>query len=394
MSLLQFRRFSLLTAAAVIGIDLMSARAAPQASRYQDPFAQDSRLSDVAWLKEVALSQRTATEVVWPNGRRGFSRSGAYMQLGAIGTLESLAAIRDIEASMARTPLLPKNVNRDHWPAAPPDLSQQGFITPLVESLAPGGTTYRIVRYPVLGGRDLMMTSSRVPADSASWSRPFLVEFEESPPSVDRMTAHPCDVTLTWRNPEIATLRYRWCNAIADSAREITISLRAILQDSDHDGWTDAEERQLGLNPRLADTDADLIPDGQDVCPLFPKPSQVDEISVAIQRAFLAAFGFSGSRDALFPTSESRPVHLFGYGGPVLFNRDPTEVGSRNVSWRVSSQDDHEMVIDMNWGGSASRRSDFFEGPPIIIIGGGGGKYFLKRVLGEWVIVGASYWID
>lgn len=49
----------------------------------------------------------------------------------------------------------------------------------------------------------------------------------------------------------------------------ITLDLQEILKDTDQDGLTDIEERNLFLNPLSADTDGDGIPDGEDLNPRF-----------------------------------------------------------------------------------------------------------------------------
>jgi len=73
-------------------------------------------------------------------------------------------------------------------------------IQPIVESVAPDGTTYRVVYWRLLGGYDLLLTSSRTPADRDSWTRPLRIERD--------IDWWPTAATMTWKDVQTAVLRY------------------------------------------------------------------------------------------------------------------------------------------------------------------------------------------
>jgi len=161
---------------------------------------------------------------------------------------------------------------------------------------------------------------------------------------------------MTWKDMQTAVLRYslqRRYDIAAEPQPEVIISLPELRRDSDGDGWTDVEERRLGLDPYRADSDGDGIPDGRDTCPQLPKPAQADDVATAVQRVFLLRFGFSGSRDAILVRRNAAPiVHLFGYGGPVAFGRD-IPLGATYVTWKVMARSADELVIEMGDGQGA-----------------------------------------
>jgi len=337
---------------------------------------QISASHDIQWLLQIAISADVAA--TWAQSpldrpRPRDLREAAYLRLGAIGTRESLAAITVVETSMASTTLTPALVNVDVWSMAPSHYGESK-IQPVVESVAPDGTTYRVVYWHLLGGYDLLLTSSRTPSDRNSWTRPLRIE--------RNIDWWPTAATMTWKDVQTAALRYflqRRYDIAAEPQPEVIISLPELRRDSDGDGWTDAEERRLGLDPYRADSDGDGIPDGRDTCPLLPKPAQADDVAAAVQRVFLLRFGFSGSRDAILVRRAAAPiVHLFGYGGPVIFGRDiPSDHNGRGgtyVTWKVVARSHDELVIEMSdWEG---------------MLGGAGTNYVLKQIDAQWVVVG------
>lgn len=160
------------------------------------------------------------------------------------------------------------------------------------------------------------------------------------------------------------------------------------MRDSDDDGLTDIEEQRLGLDPHNPDTDGDGIKDGDDICPnLSQKTTAVDEDSELIQNAFFAIYGISGSRQMLLVSPDSKPVHLWGYGGPIIydsktkpFQKEHPE-GPVTLSWTVKSKTKDFAVVSI---------SDY-EGP----LAAWGCDVKLKKILGVWVVVGtAAEWIS
>ena len=172
-------------------------------------------------------------------------------------------------------------------------------------------------------------------------------------------------------------------NATPPPSRPIDVG--EVGRDSDGDGWTDIEERQLGMNAKDVDSDHDGVNDDVDVCPLYaPTPGEADDANAAIvRRAVLVTHGLTGSRWAIFVKRGTRPLQLSGHLGPVLFGVDlPTRDDTRNppdirggaqTTWRVSSQTTTEATVDFtDWAG-ISFKSD--------------SRVRLKKTLGQWVVV-------
>jgi hypothetical protein len=110
----------------------------------------------------------------------------------------------------------------------------------------------------------------------------------------------------------------------------IAIDLSSIHRDADRDGWTDFEERQLGLNPASADSHGDGLSDGADSTLLHaPAASDsTDDDVLLLRQAWFAMYGVRGSRYALFVPRGLRPMQLQGLSGPVFFGIDlPSRVG-------------------------------------------------------------------
>ena len=72
----------------------------------------------------------------------------------------------------------------------------------------------------------------------------------------------------------------------------ITLDLNAILEDSDNDGLSDIEERNLFLNPNSSDTDNDGILDGEDTNPRFK--SEVNDITLLYEGIMFGNFPIEG----------------------------------------------------------------------------------------------------
>src|SRR5262249_40617196 len=144
-------------------------------------------------------------------------------------------------------------------------------------------------------------------------------------------------------------------------------------------GWTDIEEIRLGLDPKGADSDGDGRPDGNDVCPDYaPRPEdETDEELTILQRAIFATYGLSGSRDVLLVGKGSRRLQVWGYHGPILYNKDPDE-------WL----DSHGSGIRVNWavsrdGDEATVTISDYEGPEAA----GSQSVSLRRIGAEWYVI-------
>ena len=154
-----------------------------------------------------------------------------------------------------------------------------------------------------------------------------------------------------------------------------------VERDSDGDGWTDIEERALGLDPFRTDSDGDGIDDGHDCSPLYAPPasdSKDDEVAI-LQQAVFAVFGMSSSRYALLATDKNvRRLQASGLAGPILFGpplrRDAFGWGGVFVDWKIVTTTKDEATVEI---------SDE-EAPQI----GGGQEVRLRRISGEWVVVG------
>jgi len=359
----------------------------------KDPFKEVAASTDVAWLERVAGSATLARELV-PRSSLGSNakalRTDAYARLGTLGTPESLAAVRRIEQAARRVVPVTSHVALGVWPH-PCWHYGDSEVKPLARAATADGTTYALVVSRILGREDLFLITSTTPDDALSWSRPTLVPkrlyagirdpglavrqdgrlvftfVQETPPGRGIMegdqTPHP--------------------EAPSKGPLEWVLSLEEITRDSDRDGWTDAEETRLGLDPNNADSDGDRVPDGKDVCPdrAFPKdvPAADREFAAIVQKAFFATFGLSGSQHLLLVQPKAKPVELWGYAGPVLYGVDQAAwkkeygFGVPWVRWEVVTMSDEEATV---WV------SDY-EAP----LAAGSLKVYLRKIGGEWFVV-------
>jgi hypothetical protein len=356
----------------VVALALAADLVAGQQRINRGPIDEVRQSADVAWLERIASSSAFAQEVqrASPIGMAKLLRGAAYARLGDIGTPESLAAVGRIEQSMADVPLTPPTVRLGPWPSVSWHMRDDGQV-PMATAIAPDGTTYAVVAASLLGGFDLFLISTRTPDDPQSWSRPKLLG-PPAPREGDRRAS------LAFRGP--ATL------VLTTSGTEIQFALDDIERDSDGDGWTDVEEGRIGTNPHAPDSDGDGIPDGRDVCPLWPLPSAtaLDDNDAILQRAVFAAFALTGSRQMLFVTPATPRVHVRGYGGPIIFERPLPSRGSSGgvyVSWRIRERTATDAVVELSdWEG---------------LLAAGGQDVFLKKVLGKWTVVAVKpTWIS
>jgi hypothetical protein len=295
-------------------------------------------------------------------------RIAAYVRLGAIGTAQSLAAARRVEAKLKTTPLLPPTVTMGVWPHPMWHFGDEE-AKPFVTTLASDGTTYGIVQADLLGDSyDLFLTSSRSPMDRVTWTRPILIpnriyrDFHD--PKLVEGDKQQLIFTFIQTGPgprnlmegELAPPQ----NAPILGKQRWVLSLQALTRDSDGDGWTDIEEQRLGLDPQNRDTDGDGIPDGQDVCPKFkPEAGEANDEDVQIlQKAVLAEYGLTRSRVLLLVLPGSRRFQVAGYGGPILYLNDKNDwiknhaEGGIFVTWKITTKTESKAVVSLtDWEG-------------------------------------------
>jgi hypothetical protein len=323
-----------------------------------DPFVKISNATDVQWLERIVSSPAGAAELRPGGGSiKGF-RSAAYIRLGVLGTPESLEAIQRIETGARKVQTAPAQSTPGDF-VHPATHFSDSELRPLAQVTNANGITYAIIINTLMGDLELFLISTRTPKDASSWSRPLLIPntafrgifrgIKEPQLTLDgdggllfSFTQEPTsDSARTAPTP----VRQRW-----------KLSIKQLETDSDGDGWTDVEEERLGINPNNKDSDGDGIPDGHDACPnfsLFEEDRGDEEIKI-FQKALFAMFGLSGSRQLLLVDPKMKRVHLWGYAGPVLYDRDPKswrekhEYGSVTVSWRVrKTLQENEVIVEV-----------------------------------------------
>jgi hypothetical protein len=370
---------------------IVMAGGAEHRARLVSPFAFiDSipRLTDVKRLEDLATrTDELSSEVaIYDNlGSAGhLTRVRAYARLGELGTAESLAAVRRIEAAAKQWTNTPDTIPRAY--AEHVHFGAQR-IDPIAKTTGGDGVEYGIVLDTLLGPPQAFLVSTRSPADAHSWTRPKLI-----PGAIYWGVSN---ARLTWRGPDRLVFTftqpmpkgmtmkdsgtfgpvvppfgsYRWEISIAD-----------IERDSDLDGWTDFEEQRLGLDPHNPDTDRDGLPDGRDPAPAYRATAANASYgpNIALQKAFFAAFGLTHARHLLYVRPESPRFQPWGYEGPIIFEHDrPSVDGSRMhgevyVEWKITKMTDTEIQISL---------SD-------LLYGTGSGRDVLLRKHGsEWFVV-------
>ncbi len=383
-------------------VRLPSAAPVQRQPQRDNPIAQST---DIAWLESIAGSaDGAATFMREHNVRFGQAkdwRTTAFARLGEIGTPESLAAVRRIEAAAKSIVPAPPRVRFGTAPS-PGWHMGDGVLRSVAEVRALDGTTYSVVVANLVGGLGLFLSTTTAPSDPSAWSRPKRI-----PAPVYRGSRSP---SLSWKSAGVLTLSFTQTEppprGIMEGTRSpgapppalgsqtFDIVVADVLRDSDNDGWTDVEETILGLDPHKADTDGDGIPDGKDVCPNYApaRDDANDEGVQIIQKAVFAAFGLSRSLEPLYPIADSRKVQLWGYQAPIIYGHPPpkwgmtyspgeTPEGLTFVTWKIASQSKDEALVVL---------SDS-EGP----LAAGGQEVHLKKMDGEWFVVSrVTTWIS
>jgi hypothetical protein len=165
---------------------------------------------------------------------------------------------------------------------------------------------------------------------------------------------------------------------LTSGRRNLQISLLDVSRDSDGDGWTDLEEARLETDPHDPDSDGDGVPDGADVCPLYaaPKEEAGSDNAIILQKAIFAAFGLTGARQLLYVTPDSPRVHVFGYGGPILFDHPiaaDSLPGGPYVTWRIGERTATTARVELSDREATTS--------------GGGQDVLLRRIGGTWIVV-------
>jgi hypothetical protein len=327
--------------------------------------------TDVGWLEAVAGDDVTAERMTSPHYLPGGTRRAAYTRLGQLGTPAAIEALQRIETAASQTHPARDLMREADWAHPAPHVGAAPR-EPVATLQATDGSTLAIVGMALTpGGRISLMRGQR-----GDWRRPKLIPH----PVEGRIT----EAALTAVRPGVLRLTYTETpyrrGVAAPATREITVAIEEIELDSDGDGWTDLEERALGLDPTRADTDGDGLDDGHDACPNHAAPADEAAATPAqiIRKAAFVMFGLNRSRRAIAVEGQSRRVQLFGFHGPVIYVEKGLAPGDRLVpwsaivNWRIVRQTEDEAEVELtDYEGALS-----------------GGKYRVRlaSVRGVWVV--------
>lgn len=370
----------------------------PVAQRLEGARGQIAASTDVAWLGQIAGSTDSATQL-WrsgpPLGQAKDLRVNAYARLGELGTPESIAEQHRVEDALRQRPLLPTKASlAGRWTHPGWHMTDVTPI-PIAQARASDGRRWVLVPADMLGEWQLFLLLCTTddacarPKPVGPWS----MRYAHVDATLTETASGRMELTLTPKSaapPSImdGTAPLRPAPLPAPERRSLV--LKDIERDSDGDGWTDIEERTIGLDPGQRDSDSDGIDDGHDPAPLFAPPSadaQNEDVQI-LQRAVFAAFGLSESRWVLFARDENVPrIQPWGLSAPVIFNK-PLKVdlmkggpGGVYVAWKIVKKTDAEATVEI---------SDW-EGP----LAAGGQHIVLRKIRNEWVVVGRqTTWIS
>jgi hypothetical protein len=371
----------------------LSRGASPEPSRGAAPAAQDAtaveafaeRLrttDDVAWLESIAASEAalrrewraTVHRISW-NKRH---RTDAYVRLGMIGTPDSLAAIRRVEEALKGGSLLSDPLEADTIWTTPTPGAGDTVLRPQTSAIV-GQRSFGVLTLETYGAFAPYLLWQE---PGRKWSRPILA----GAPAPHSWSFEPA---LTRSGTGLAIAFHIPQNVASSAAppRSIPVDVDEVLRDSDGDGWTDREERHLGLDPASGDTDRDGLSDTIDVTPRYaPQPGEAaDEDAQMLRRAVFTMYGLTGSRWAIFVKTGTRPIQLTGHSGPVLYGVDlptrdtprtgtpPPIRGGAQAAWRISARTATDATVEFtDWAGIAFRSTS---------------RVTLKKIGAEWVVV-------
>ena len=120
------------------------------------------------------------------------------------------------------------------------------------------------------------------------------------------------------------------------------------------------------------------MPDGADVCPLYAASKQeaVSDNTIILQKLLLRGVRAHRVRQLCDVTPDSPKVHVFGYGGPILFDhpiaRDGLP-GGPYVTWRIAERTDTTARVELSDHEATTS--------------GGGQDVLLRRINDTWVVV-------
>jgi hypothetical protein len=331
-----------------------------------DPLREVQASTNITWLERIAGTAGAAEERKTLYGPKNV-RAAAYLRLAEIGSVDALAAARRVEAAAREWTLVPDTVSLRLLPHPAGHFSDAAH-RPFAQVTAPDRTTYALIALQKLAGADAFLMTSRTPDDPDSWSRPRLLPL--------RATHGIVEPELTFVGKDLLRLTF---GALQDSRGSAPlrpwplppnppagrqtwdIVPSELTRDTDGDGWSDVEERRLGLNPGHYDSDGDGIGDGLDVCPSHaPSPLEVTDPEAAILRkVFFAAYGVFQSHDMYMVAGGARPVQLWGSRAPVLYGIDREDWFRRwgaappRLFWRlkaISRDQDGVQVATVDFG--------------------------------------------
>jgi hypothetical protein len=354
--------------------------------------------TDVSWLGQIAVSQETATQL-WrsgrPIGQEKDLRIAAYTRLGALGTRESLAEQSRIEDTLRHQPLLPEHGSLGERWTHPGWHMTDPTPEPVAQLRAGDGRLWALVPSDTLGERQLFLllcdssNSCDRPKPVGPWSMRYTnVEATLTETGSGRMQLRLVPKGLVTPSVMDGTAPLR--PLVLPAAETRPLVLDDIERDSDGDGWTDIEERTLGLNPSQRDTDRDGLEDGRDPAPDYAAPTapkESEDVEI-LQRAIFTAFGLTGSRWVLFAKGRSVPrLEPWGLPAPVIYEKplkgDPLQGGPGGVfvTWRIATRTATDAVVEI---------SDW-EGP----LAAGGQQIHLRRLQHGWAVVARqTTWIS
>jgi hypothetical protein len=344
--------------------------------------------SDVSWLERVASSDALLRQEWTAAGARGAVsdelRIDMFVRLGALASPESLAAIARIEAAMrGRRLLADASASGWNWQSAAAGMSG-GILSP-TPALTVGRRDYAVFRLdaygpfaPFLSWRD----------EGGAWSRPRLA----GPPSPQSWSFEP---HLEARATALVVSYRPRTQALSELPLPppLEVEVDAITRDTDGDGWSDIEERQLGLNPAERDSDGDGLPDDVDVTPLhaIALSEEVDDEAAVLRSALFAAYGIRGARAAIFVTPGMRALQLYGHAGPVFFGVNlPSRSGCGRGSQRLGPCGPIVGGSEVSWKVGAISP----EGTTVTFTNRTGLGFMsttqvqLRKISGRWIVVG------
>ncbi len=357
-----------------------------------NPFVKINTSTDVEWLERIASSPQAAAELRPGGGLANSAKdlsTAAYVRLGVIGSSQSLAAIKRIEAHARKiVPASPRSTAGDF--IHPGWHFSDSELRPIAQVTGPNGVTYALIVSSLMGDLDLFLMTTRTPADASSWSRPLLVPNKLyrgiKDPKLAMNSTDQLLFTFIQEAPPPRGLMEGTFDpgpkAAAAGSQQWKLSIREIQRDSDSDGWTDVEEKRLGLDPDNKDTDGDGLADGEDVCPNFSlrDEDQNDEEIKIFQKAIFVTWGLSGSRHLLLVGPDVKRVHIWGYSGPVIYGPDVKswskdhQYGAVYASWRIRKRRaDGDVIVEIV----------DYEGP----LAAGGQDVTLRKIGNEWVVI-------